>query len=624
MRLVRRPLQWIQAPVREIFLEEQKVGIGLLHSLWLRGWRGKVAVAALLGLWGVAGLEAFAPTGLGRWIALLQPWLSFNVVVGFALLATLLVVNADWMPWWARMLLHVYVLLYFAYPLLGTVPSWLLALPVVAFYVWEMATHRPPTGPWVAWTLALAQFPPHVPLPSAWPFAVRFLVGTLVNAVLLGGIGWAMRRTESRRVRQVRYPLVAAGLIVPYIWGWVAQATTLEEQLFFSIQAMWGLTIPLWLWLGADLIGQAGRVAEFLGKRVPRLLLSAYVPFLVVLLGLWLSVNFLASFLEIDLVAPGLLWLFAPLRVVERVLPEEGVLTLWWAGPTLIVLGGIGVWRARRVADVELFGRRYLALIAAALLFLYMFAQEFLGAGEAEGPPTMGWPFLAVAANLLWEQTKAVRQMWEEEETVWFSGTVALLFLAVTLALFARAPEMVDNYSTVYVILGAVTWGVPALLVAAFAGEEDVPEWLIIRSFLLGYFLVWPLAILWPTGGPWLAPLALGVGLLTLERRATEGRLTSLWPWAVGLMAAGTVAYLVAPALIMVPVLPLAAPLLARLYRLTPLPFFGYAHVMVALAGLMVTVGIVWARRWQPRRRWPAWVALLLLWGLWNRWWWPA
>ena len=167
MRLVRRPLQWIQAPVREIFLEEQKVGIGLLHSLWLRGWRGKVAVAALLGLWGVAGLEAFAPTGLGRWIALLQPWLSFNVVVGFALLATLLVVNADWMPWWARMLLHVYVLLYFAYPLLGTVPSWLLALPVVAFYVWEMATHRPPTGPWVAWTLALAQFPPYVPLPSA-------------------------------------------------------------------------------------------------------------------------------------------------------------------------------------------------------------------------------------------------------------------------------------------------------------------------------------------------------------------------------------------------------------------------------------------------------------------------
>lgn len=630
MRFVRRPLEWFKAPVREIFLEEQKVGIGLLHSLWLQGWPGKVAVAALLGLWGVAGVQAFAPTVLSGWVVLIRPWLSFGVAVGFSLLGTVLVVNADWMPWWARMLVQVYVLLYFVYPLLETVPPWLLALPVLAFYVWEMATHRPSVTPWVIWTVALAQFPPHLPLPPGWPFTIRFLLGTLVNAVLLAGIGWAVRRVEGRWTRLLRYPLMAVGLIGPYIWGWMAQPFVFEERLFVSIGALWGLSVPLWLWLGGDLVGQAGRIAEFLAKRVPRLFLSAYVPPAVLLLGTWLSIDFLVfrlvNALDVTRIPPGLTLLLAPLWVVERLLAPEGVLTMWWTGPALVVLGLIGLWRARRVADREWFGRRYVALIAAVVLFLYMFAQEFLGAREGGGLPTMGWPFLALAANLLWEQTKAVRQMWEEEEAVWFSGSVAFLFLATTLVLLARDPEMVAAYSTVYVIYGAVTWGVPTLLVAALA-DEEVPEWLIIRSFLLGYFLVWPLAILWPMGGPWLAPLALGLGVLLLERGwAGKEGLARAWPWVVVLMTAGTVAYLVTPALIMVPVVPLAGRLLARLNRffLGSLPAFSPAHVMVTLAGLAVAGGMAWSRHWRPRWRWSTWVVMWLLWGLWNRWWWPV
>ncbi|MCS7251985.1 MAG: hypothetical protein NZ572_06100 [Thermoflexus sp.] len=603
----------IQGALRDaarIFVyESQRSGIGLVADLLrmgMQGWGWLLLLAGMLGagflallLGDSATLRAFLSQPMGA--GLMALWLPF--------LWTLSVATASDLPLIFRLLVALYSLYYFAAPLLSVLPPGALLLPALALLLYERARPASALKRWpgrLLWAAALAQFPPHFPIPLALSIALKMAIG-IVLAILPV---WPRKGVP----RIIRGGGLWLGLTLLYLLAWGRSSEGLIEGIRGALPGLWGWSAPLWLWLGANLVEEGGKLGRFWGQRAailrthPRLLSG--LPFLSILVALG----------ALPLFWTDLLWAlpyplplaYLPFRDWMREWPADAYLGARTAVGGLLVLGLAGLWMRRRMDPLS-FGVRYLSLTIGTVAFLAMFWQGFFQALDLE-IPQQWWPLFLVAVAWLWEPIKGMRELTEEAEDLleWLCA-ILLLLLTLMIFQFTENPEGFIREGTVWSLLGATVWGMPTLfflVLRATLGTEEAPS--AIRPFLLGYGLMLPLMSLVPLEARWLPPLAFGIG-------------TALWPadrgasrWARWQHAAwiglGAAAFRAVPWILPLPILPLAATGLERLFARGAIDFLGREFFLLAGGALLAAVPVAWSDH--PRRRWLGWGIGVALWAV--------
>lgn len=603
--------QALHDAIRIFGYEAQRSGIGLLADLiriGVRGWGWLSLLAGTL----LAGfmvlmlgeppvIQAFLNQPLG--VGLLALWLSF--------LWTLAMAAVDDLPLVFRILAALYSLYYFAYPLLGVLPPGALLIPALTLFLYERMRPASALAQWIGrilWAAALAQFPPHFPFPLVISIALKMVIGIGLAALP----GWPRRGVP----RMVRGGWLWIGLTGSYLLTWGRSPAGLMEWIAGALPGLWGLSAPLWLWLGANLVEEGSKLGRFWSRRAtilqthPRLLSG--LPVLGILLGLGAIPLFWADLLGVLPLPLALIYL--PLRHWVRGWPPDAYLGARTAVGVLILLGAAGLWMRPRM-DPRAFGARYLSLTIGAVAFVVMFWQGFFEALDLD-IPRQWWPLFLIAMGWFWEPLKGMRELTEEAEDLleWLCAMI-LLLLTVVVFRFSIDPEGLMREGTVWSLLGAAVWGLPALffsVLQATWGVEGEPS--SIRPFLLGYGLMLPLLSLAPLDARWLSPIAFGVGTILWPATSEESR-WARWTHAawIGL---GAVAFRAAPWILPLPILPLAGLGLERLFRQGALDFLGREFLLLGAGAMLAAVPIAWLdNRW---KRWVGWVLGVGGWAAWN------
>lgn len=550
-----------------------------------------------------SGLAGAAGTGL------LALWIAF--------LWTLLLVTAGDLPATFRFPVAVYSLFFFGMPLLAAGPS-LLLVPLSALFLFERTHPRSAMGGWpgrILWALALAQFPPHPLRPFPLSLMMKGLIGIGLAALPL----WRSVRIS----RTARGLALAGGLMSSYMVAWGRQPEAVGEGIQQILAAVWGLSDPIWLWLGANLVEEGGRLGDFWSRRMeplrarPRLFHS--LPLLTLILGvlalpaLWPELG-----MAIAVHAPGGVAFFALYRGVWREIrrwPPDAYLAARTAVGILFVLGLAGLAMRRRMDPVA-FGQRYVALTVGAVAFMFAFYQAFFGAVDLE-LPQQWWPLLLVLVAWTWEPLKGLQELREEAEDLleWIVAA-GLLLLTTVMAQQQGDPLALIRGTAIWPLMGAMVWGFPYLVftsLEAARGAEAAERISPVRPFLAGYGLMLPLASLLPLEDRWLLPLAFLLGMLLLP--PPEGPRIARWTHAawIGL---GALAFSVAPWILPLPVLPLAGAWLERLYGRTPLHFLSTAYFIQAAGALLAALpAALTGSGWRGRA---AGLIGAILWALWS------
>ncbi|WP_322802506.1 hypothetical protein [Thermoflexus sp.] len=605
--------------VRIFALEPQRSGVGLLADLRRMGTRGWAWILLLGGTIGLAfalpipGVGAAARAGLERPVGtgLLALWVSF--------LWILLMVTAGDLPAAFRFLTMVYSLYYFGFPLLTGPSLWEVLIPVLVLFLFERTHPHSAMKGWpgrILWALALTQFPPHPIRPLPLSMALKSLIGIGIATLPL----WQRLRLS----RTIRGLLLALGLVGPYLIAWGASPGALGESLRGMLQAVWGLSVPIWLWLGANLVEDGARLGRFWSRRMgllqnrPRLF--GLLPFLTLAAGLLALPAFWPELWAGFLVRiPGTMAVFPLYRELWhriRAWPPDAYLAARTAVGVLFLLGAAGLWMRRRM-DPLAFGQRYVALAVGAVAFLFAFYQAFFGALDLD-LPQQWWPLLLVILAWTWEPLKGLQEMREDAEDLleWIVA-VALLLLTIVMVQQLTDPGALIRVSAIWPLLGATVWGFPYLVFTALQtarGPEEAGEISPVRPFLLGYGLMVPLTAVLPLEDRWLPPLAFLIGSMLLP--PPEGSRVARWihgAW-IGL---GAVGFRVAPWILPLPVLPLAGGWLERLYGRTPVEFLSAAYFLQAVGALLAALPFLGLHG-------PGWRGRIggilgaLLWGLWS------
>lgn len=598
-------------------LAPQRSGVGLLTDLLRmgpRGWAWLLLLFATLGTAFVFTLPGVGPQvrdGLAHpaGIALLTLWIAF--------LWTLLTATAGDLPAAFRLPVAVYGLFYFGLPLLAGASPLVLA-PTLALLLFERTHPRSALAGWpgrILWALALAQFPPH----PIYPFLLSLGLKALLGIGLMSLPFWPSVRIS----RMARGGLLALGLSLPYLAAWGSGPAALGEGIRQMLAGAWGLSVPVWLWLGANLVEEGGRLGHFWSRRMELLRarphLFGALPFLTLALGALALPAFWPELGMQGLARPGLWAPFALYQGIWHALrgwPPDAYLAGRTAVGVLFVLGVAGLGMRRRMA-AGAFAQRYVALLIGTVAFLFAFYQAFFEIVDLE-LPQQWWPLLLMMVAWTWEPLKGLQELREEAEDLleWIIAA-GLLLLTAVMARQLEDPEGLVRNTALWPLLGAMAWGFPYLLFTALQaargveGEGTVSP---VRPFLLGYGLMLPLASLLPLEDRFLPPLAFLLGSLLLP--PPEGSRTDRWmhgAW-IGL---GAVAFQVAPWILPLPVLPLAGEWLERLYRRTPLEFLSAVYFIRAAGALLAVLplAIRTGSGWRGRIG-----GLLgaLLWGLWS------
>lgn len=598
-------------------LAPQRSGVGLLTDLLRmgpRGWAWLLLLFATLGTAFVFTLPGVGPQvrdGLAHpaGIGLLTLWIAF--------LWTLLTATAGDLPAAFRLPVAVYGLFYFGLPLLAGASPLVLA-PTLALLLFERTHPRSALAGWpgrILWALALAQFPPH----PIHPFLLSLGLKALLGIGLMSLPFWPSVRIS----RMARGGLLALGLTIPYLVAWGSGPAALGEGIRQMLAGAWGLSVPVWLWLGANLVEEGGRLGHFWSRRMELLRarphLFGALPFLTLALGALALPAFWPELGMQGLARPGLWAPFALYQGIWHALrgwPPDAYLAGRTAVGVLFVLGVAGLGMRRRMATGA-FAQRYVALLIGTVAFLFAFYQAFFEIVDLE-LPQQWWPLLLMMVAWTWEPLKGLQELREEAEDLleWIIAA-GLLLLTAVMARQLEDPEGLVRNTALWPLLGAMAWGFPYLLFTALQaargveGEGTVSP---VRPFLLGYGLMLPLASLLPLEDRFLPPLAFLLGSLLLP--PPEGSRTDRWmhgAW-IGL---GAVAFQVAPWILPLPVLPLAGEWLERLYRRTPLEFLSAVYFIRAAGALLAALplAIRTGSGWRGR------IGELLgalLWGLWS------
>ncbi|SNB62422.1 hypothetical protein [Thermoflexus hugenholtzii] len=604
--------------VRVFILGPQWSGVGLLADLLRMGTRGWAWVLLLLATLGTAfvftlpGAAPQAREGLAHpaGTGLLTLWMAF--------LWTLLTATAGDLPAAFRLPVAIYGLFYFGLPLLSAAAPHLVLIPTLALLLFERTHPRSALAGWpgrLLWALALAQFPPH----PIRPFLLSLGVKALLGIGLMSLPFWPSVRIS----RMARGGLLALGLTIPYLAAWGSGPAATGEGIRQMLAGVWGLSVPVWLWLGANLVEEGGRLGHFWSRRMellharPRLF--GALPFLALALGALALPAFWPE-LGMALLAPlgpwGPLALYQGVWHTLRDWPLDAYLAGRTAVGVLFVLGLAGLGMRRRMEPVA-FGQRYVALLIGAVAFLFAFYQAFFEVVDLE-LPQQWWPLLLVMVAWTWEPLKGLQELREEAEDLleWILAA-GLLLLTAVMARQLEDPEGLVRNTALWPLLGAMAWGFPYLLFTALQaargveGEGTVSP---VRPFLLGYGLMLPLASLLPLEDRYLPPLAFWLGSLLLP--PPEGSRIDRWmhgAW-IGL---GAVAFQVVPWILPLPVLPWAGEWLERLYHRTPLEFLSAVYFIRAAGALLAALPLA-------IRTGPGWRGRIggilgaLLWGLWS------
>jgi hypothetical protein len=593
-------------------------GVGLLADLLrlgTRGWAWPLLLIATFGAAFIFTLPGAAPQvrdGLARPVGtgLLTLWIAF--------LWTLLAATAEALPAIFRLLVAVYSLFYFGLPLLGTVaPHWVL-IPVLALLLFERTHPHSALAGWPGrslWVLVLAQFPPHPVRPFLLSLGIKALLGLgLVSLPLWRSVqvSWMVRRS-----------LLALGLAIPYLVAWRNEPAAIGEGIQQMLAGVWYLSVPIWLWLGANLVKKGERLGRFWSQRIEPLYayprLFEVLPFLTLVLGALALPIFWPELETGPLARPGLWNPLSLYQGIWQALRDQPPDT-YQAGRTMVVvlfiLGLAGLWMRRRM-EPAVFGQRYVALLIGTVAFLFTFYQTFFKAVDLR-LPQQWWPLLLVMVAWTWEPLKDLHGVRAEMENLLVWGiAMELLLLTAVMARQIENPQSLVRDTAIWPLLGSMVWGFPYLLFTVLQtarGVEEVRTISPVRPFLLGYGLMLPLASLLPLEDRYLPPLAFLLGSLLLP--PPEGSRVDRWMHGVWI-GLGAVAFQVASWILPLPVLPLAGEWLERLYRRPSLELLSTAYFIRAAGALFAALPLALrtGSRWRGRTG-----GLLgtLLWGLWS------
>jgi len=612
--------------VRTLVLGPEQSGTSLLADLLRTGTRGWAWLLLLLATIGTAfvftlpGVSSQVRDGLAHpaGAGLLTLWTAF--------LWLLLTATAGNLQCAFRLLVAIYGLLYFGTPLFSAAGGpQLVLVPALVLLLFERTHPRSALASWpgrILWVLFLAQFPPH----PIHPFLLSLGLKALLGIGLVSLPIW-----RSVRIPQMaRGGLLALGLMFPYLVAWGSQPEATGEAIQQMLASLWGLSTPVWLWLGADLVEEGGRLGHFCSRRIT--LLRAYphlfraLPFLILALGVLALLAFwpepgMEFWMHLGMWVPFDLYrlyldLYRGIWHAVRDWPPDAYLAGRTVVGVLIVLGLAGLWLRRRMEPLA-FGQQYVALIIGSVAFLFTFYQAFFEVLDVE-LPQQWWPLLLMIVACTWEPLKALQELREGAKSLleWIVAA-GLLLLTIVIARQLTDPEKLVRDTTLWPLLGAMVWGFPYLLFTDLQTARGVEEERTIspvRPFLLGYVLMLPLASTLPLEDRYLPPLAFLLGSLMLP--PPRGSWIARWmhgAW-IGL---GAVAFQVVPWLLVLPILPLMQGWLERLYSRMPLDFLSTAYFIQAAGALLAALFLaVWVGI--GRRRRIGGLLGALLWGLWS------
>lgn len=594
-------------------LEEERSGLTFLVALGRMGWRGW-GWLALLALAFVSVLVATAPGWDVLTAAFLEtPLGSGLLALWIPLLWTLLIVTtADLAPM-LRLVVTLYSLYFWALSPVAVLPPVVLLVPVIALFLHEraLAASSMKSWPWrIVWALLLATFVPD-PLPFFWgSLLLKAALGVGLAALPL----WSRWRPPTR----LRVALLWAALTAPYVLAWAVDPSALVNGMKGVLQGVWTFSVPVWLWLGADLVEESERQGWFLGRRL--LVLKRYRPVMCLLPVLFL---FLGGIMVVLFWAGHLLgWL--PVTLVELLLPLWRVVRSWppetylgarTSAVLLFPLGFLGVWMCRHMEPTE-FAPRFVGLAVGVVVLWLAFWQAYF---SAPNPilPQQWWPLLLIFVGWLWEPIKGLRELTKEvEEVLEWTCTLILTLITVVGALWIWKRDLLVNLTTIVPLMGIIVWGIPYLVARtlwAVRGEAE-RTLAVVKPFMAGYVAMLLLVGLVPWLGRWQPAVAflLASALLPLDGRSRAER------WLLGAQVGwGVVAFRVFPWIVPLPLpVPFGLVWLQRLYAYTPLPFLEPSHLVSMGVAIGAALPMALFRAENALKRWGQALAGAILWGL--------
>lgn len=599
---------------RAFVLEGERSGLTLLAALARMGRRGWGWLALLA----LAFVSVLAMTAPGRDTLaatfLESPAGSGILALWIPLLWTLLIVTTGDLSPLLRLLVTLYSLYFWALPPLSALPPAVLLVPVTALFLYERTLKdssmdgRPGR---IVWALLLATFVPG-PFPLFW-------VSLLLKAAIGVGLAALPLWQRWRSPAYLRAGLLWAALTGPYVLAWTTNSAALVSGIQQVLQGMWTFSVPIWLWLGADLVEESERQGWFVGRRLS--VLGRYPRLFCVLPVLLL---FLGGMLVVLLLRPEYLLRSLPVPVAERLIPLWRAVRAWpaetyfWASTSALLLfplGLLGVWMCRRTEPTD-FAPRFVGLVVGVGVFWLAFWQGYFGTPNTILPEQF-WPLLLILVGWLWEPVKGLRELTGETQEVveWICALVLTLVTTVG-ALWAWNRDLLVNLTSVAPLMGIIAWGVPYLVARALwaVRGETGRSLAVVKPFVAGY-----VAMLLVVGlAPWLgrrqAVVAFLVGAALLP---LDGRARAEW-WLQGTQIGwGIVAFRVFPWIVPLP-LPVSFTLvwLERLYAYPPLPFLESPHLVSMGIAMVAGLPMALFRAKTAPKRWGQALAGAILWGL--------
>jgi hypothetical protein len=273
----------------------------------------------------------------------------------------------------------VYSLYYLGLPIVMTVGSGFLLLAIGAIHVFELLHPASFLRRWtgrVLWPLAIAQFPPHVPGSLALSIGLKSIIGSAIAALPI----WRQQLVPP----WIRFGLLWVGLTVPYVLAWTHSHADLLRAIEQMLPALWGLSVPLWLWIGADVIQESGNFGRFLSRRLSIIRKHPHVlhrmPLVLTFLGLAAL-----PLVVYDVMPETVVRVYAPLQEVFRDWSSDAFIAVQSAVVVVILMGVLGLLIRRRM-EPSAFGMRYAELAIGALAFVLMFWHNIVDALDLDIP----------------------------------------------------------------------------------------------------------------------------------------------------------------------------------------------------------------------------------------------
>jgi hypothetical protein len=584
--------------------QEHYSGIGLFVALGRKGIRGRVWLLLVLGSI-VGGFVLLVAVERATLVTAVHTSIGSGfLAVWLSLIWTLAIATAAGLPPVARLVIAVFSLYYLGLPIVMTVGSGFLLLAIGAIHVFELLHPASFLRRWTGrllWPLAIAQFPPHVPGSLALSIGLKSIIGTAIAAFPI----WRQQSVP----QWIRIGLLWAGLTVPYVLAWTHSHADLLRAIEQMLPALWGLSVPLWLWIGADVIQESGNFGRFLSRRLSIIREHPYV-----LHGMPLVLTFLGlaalPLVVYDVMPETVTRAYAPLQDAFRDWLPDAYIAVQSAVVVVILMGVLGLLMRRRM-EPSAFGMRYAELAIGALAFVLMFWQNIVDALDLDFP-TQWWPLVLIGVGVFWEPLKGLRELTGESEDV-LEWVCVLAVLLTTLVIFQYGsdPRTLIRDTTIWSILGAAIWGLPALFFTTFGtvyGFADAA--FLVRPFLVGYGVMLPLMSFVPLETRWLTPIAFGIASV-IQRHTAEGVRWLRWAH-MAWIGIGIVAFLAAPWIIPVPILSLMGLGLERLFSRGAIDLFSVQFFFLAVTALIGAIPVAWSTH--PRYRWIGWGIGMALW----------